>query len=422
MDQIHKRATAEQVKILLKGYCHGLLDRPAIEQTLGISKSTFFVLLREYRCNPDGFSLTYQRATPTRLPASTEEKIVKELMLDKSLIDDSSLPITTYNYSAIRDRLAKHDIKVALSTIIDRARNLGCYQPHPKKRAHDREVVTTAVGALIQHDASHHKWSPYAGERWVLITSIDDFSRKLLYADFLEQETTWAHIKAAESVMLAYGIPLRYYVDSLRVFRFVQQRDSVWRKHVLQTDEADPQWRQVMNCLGVAVSYALSAQAKGKVERPYRWLQDRIVRTCAIEQITAIDDARAVLKEELDRYNNHQVHSTTGEVPSIRFDKARKEGKSLFRPFALPHPYTSTKDIFCLRDKRTVNGYRKISLSNHDIPAPNVPLREEVEVHLVPDVARGALEVRIWWEDRMVNAVTYPLREFRSLAVSWGEI
>ena len=412
MDQIHKRFTAEQVKVLLKGYCQGILERPAIEETLGIGKSRFFVLLREYRHNPDGFSLAYDRATPTRLPASTEEKIVKELMLDKSLIDDSSLPITTYNYSAIRDRLARHDIKVALSTIIDRAKGLGCYQPHPKKKAHDREVVTTAIGALIQHDASHHKWSPYARERWVLITSIDDFSRKLLYADFLEQETTWAHIKAAESVMLAYGIPLRYYVDSLRVFRFVQGRDSVWRKHVLQTDEADPQWRQVMRCLGVDVSYALSAQAKGKVERPYRWLQDRIVRTCAIEEITTIDDARAVLKEELNRYNNHQVHSTTGEVPSIRFEKARKEGKSLFRPFTLPKPYTSTKDVFCLRETRRVNGYRKISLSNHDIVVPNVPLREEVEVHLIPDVERGALEVRIWWENRMVQSVTYPLKEF----------
>ncbi|MFO7773587.1 MAG: hypothetical protein R6V59_06605 [Dehalococcoidia bacterium] len=75
MDQIHKRATAEEVKILLKGYCHGLLDRPAIEQTLGISKSTFFVLLREYRRNPDGFSLTYQRVTPTRLPASTPKRL-----------------------------------------------------------------------------------------------------------------------------------------------------------------------------------------------------------------------------------------------------------------------------------------------------------------------------------------------------------
>jgi len=412
MDQVHKRFTAEQVKVLLKGYSQGALDRSAIEEILGISRSRFFVLLGEYRRNPDRFSLTYHRITPARIPVSVEKEIKREIMLEKSLIDDCSLPITTYNYSAIRDRLIKRDIKVSSPTIIARAKGLGCYQPHPRNKAHDREVVTTAIGALIQHDASHHKWSPYASQKWALITSLDDFSRKILYADFVEQETTWAHIKAAESTMLAYGIPLRYYVDSLRVFRFVQGRDSVWRKHVLQTDEADPQWKQVMRTLGVDVSYALSPQAKGKIERPYRWLQDRIVRTCAIEKITAVDDARAVLKEELNRYNNHQVHSTTGEVPSIRFDKARKEGKSLFRPFALPNPYTSVKDIFCLRETRRVNGYRKILLSNHEIAVPNVPLREEVEVHLIPDMTRGALELRIWWEDRMVQSVTYPLKEF----------
>jgi hypothetical protein len=412
MDQVHKRLTTEQVKVLLKGYCQGLLDRSSIEEVLGIGRSRFFALLNEYRHDPDRFSITYERRSRPRLPVRVEAEIEKELMLEKNLIDDSTLPISSYNYAAIRDRLIKRDIKVSSPTIIARAKKLGCYRPHPKKKAHDREVVTTAVGALIQHDASHHKWSPYAGERWVLITSIDDFSRKLLYADFLEQETTWAHIKAAESVMLAYGIPLRYYVDSLRVFRFVQGRDSFWRRHILQTDEADPQWRQVMRCLGVDVSYALSPAAKGKVERPYRWLQDRIVRTCAIEKITTIDDARAVLREELNRYNNHQVHSTTGDVPSIRFNKARKEGRDLFRPFALPKPYTSTKDVFCLRETRRVNGYRKISLSNHNIPVPNVPLRAEVEVHLIPDVKRGALEVRIWWENRMVNSVTYPLNEF----------
>jgi hypothetical protein len=53
-------------------------------------------------------------------------------------------------------------------------------------------------------------------------------------------------------------------VDNLRVFRFVQGRDSNWRKHILETDEVDPQWRQVMRLLGVDVIYALSAQAKGK--------------------------------------------------------------------------------------------------------------------------------------------------------------
>jgi hypothetical protein len=167
-----------------------------------------------------------------------------------------------------------------------------------------------------------------------------------------------------------------------------------------------------MRVLGVDVTYALSPQAKGKIERPYRWLQDRIVRTCALERLSAIEEVCPVLREEVDRYNNHQVHSTTGEIPSIRFEKARREGNSLFRPFVLPKPYISTKDVFCLREKRMVNGYRRISLFNREIEIPNVPLREEVEVHLVPDIERGALEVRIWWNNRMVHSVAYPLKDF----------
>ena len=415
MEQIHRRFTTEQVKVLFKAYCKGTLDRPAVQETLGIGKARFFALLKQYRHNPEGFCLIYQRTAPARLPARAEEEIERELMLEKGLIDDPTLPITTYNYSAIRDRLVKRAVIVSLPTIITRAQSLGCYRPHPRKKVHDREVVTTAIGTLIQHDASHHRWSPYAKERWVLITSLDDFSRKMLYADLFEQETTWAHIRAAEALMRTCGIPLRYYVDSLRVFRFVQGRDSFWRRHILQTDEADPQWRQVMKILGVDVSYALSPQAKGKVERPYRWLQDRIVRTCAIEKLTTIEEVRTVLKEEVNRYNNHQVHSTTGEIPSIRFDRAKREGNSLFRPFTLPKPYTSVKDVFCLREKRMVNGYRKISLFNHEIQVPKVPLREEVEIHLVPDTPREALEVRIWWENHMVQSLVYPLREFPSV-------
>ena len=69
----------------------------------------------------------------------------------------------------------------------------------------------------------------------------------------------------------------------------------------------------------------------------------------------------------LGRGNNHQVHSTTGEIPGLRFANATTVGNSLFRPFALPKAYTSTKDIFCMRERRIVNGYRRISLFNHRI-------------------------------------------------------
>ena len=180
--------------------------------------------------------------------------------------------------------------------------------------------MTTAIGALVQHDASTHKWSPLASEKWTLITSIDDFSRKILFADFCDRETTWAHIQATQFVCMKFGLPARYYVDSLRVFRFVQGRDSVWRKHVLETDDVDTQWRKMMRVLGVDVSYALSPQAKGKVERPFRWLQDRLVRTSVYEGLSTREEVRAALHAEVHRYNDHQVHSTTGEIPNRRFD------------------------------------------------------------------------------------------------------
>jgi hypothetical protein len=328
MKQVHKRFTSEHVQNLFRGYCQGLLNREAIEEALDIGKTRFFALLKLYRQNPEAFSIVYQRSAPFRISHSVEKEIEKELRLEKSLIEDRTLPISGYNYSAIKDRLLKRGIKVSVPTIIDRAKHLGCYKGRPKKKAHDRQVLTTAIGALIQHDASHHRWSPYAKEKRVLISSLDDYSRKLLYADFFEEETSWAHIRAAQAIIGRYGLPLRYYVDSLRVFRFVQYRDSFWRRLVLGTDEANPQWKQLMNSLGVEVIYALSPQAKGKIERSFRWLQDRIVRTAAIEKLSTIDELRPVLREEVHRYNYLQVHATTREIPSFRFEKARKNRKN----------------------------------------------------------------------------------------------
>ena len=412
MEQIHRRFTTEQIKALLKGYLEKNLDRREVEEILGIGKARFFSLLREYRESPEGFSVEYRRSSPARIPALWEKGIAHALLEEKELIDNPSLPITSYNYSAVRDRLAGQGIEVSLPTIIDRAKGLGCHKPRKKKKAHDREVVTAAVGALIQHDASHHLWSPYAEQRWALLTSLDDFSRLLLYADFWGAESSWAHIRAACDLTHEFGIPLRYYVDSLSVFRYVKTRDSVWRRHVALTDDVDPQWKKVMKVLGVEVVYALSPQAKGKVERPYRWLQDRIVRTCALEKLSSMEDVRAVLKKEVYRYNHRQVHSTTGEIPSVRFEKALKEGNSLFRPFAIPKPYSLPRDVFCLRESRMVNSYRKIEIHKHEITVPGVPLRDEVDVHLIPDAKRGAMELRIWWRDKMVKSVVYPLGEF----------
>jgi len=410
MAQIHTKFTVEQVKVLLASYENGHLSREEIEKTLGIGKTRFFALLKYFRENPVTFSIDYQRTSKKRLEPDTEEKIKAELLRDKALLDDKDLPISGYNYAALNDRLKKGGIKVSTPTIINRAINLGCYQAKKKKKAqHDREVTTSAVGDLIQHDASIHKWSPYAVDKWTLITSLDDYSRMLLYADFVESETSWAHIQAAQFLMQTFGVPFRYYVDNLRVFRFIQHRDSVWKNLVLGTDDVNTQWQQTLALMKTGVVFALSPQAKGKIERPYRWLQDRIVRTCALEHVSSLEDARSVLREEVHRYNFLQVHSTTQEIPVIRFENACLDQKSLFRPFVIPQPYSLAKDVFCIRHARVADGYRKVSIANHMFQIPGIVPREDVEIHFVPDELKSQVELRFWANNKLVYSAYLPI-------------
>jgi len=78
-----------------------------------------------------------------------EAEIERALLREKELAENPRLPISGYNYSALRDRLARKAIRVSLNTIIRRAKGLGCYKPHRKRKAHDREVLTTSIGALV---------------------------------------------------------------------------------------------------------------------------------------------------------------------------------------------------------------------------------------------------------------------------------
>jgi len=401
-EQLHKRFTDEQVRLLLRRYLSGEMEIRHLLAVLGLGRRRFFQLVGEYRQDPERFSVAYGRKEATRkISKETDGNIIKELTIEKGLIENKEIPLWRYNYSYVQDQLwRKYHQKVSLPTIISRAKEHNFYFPRPERKAHDREVLTNYVGELIQHDSSQHKWAPCAEEKWYLISSLDDHSRMMLYADFVEKEYSWNHILALESVALRYGLPMTYYVDSHSIFRFVQGRDSYWRNHYKVTDEADPQWKQVLLDCRVKITYALSPQAKGKIERPYGWLQDRIVRTCARYNVRNIKQGREILRYEMDRYNNRQVHSTTEEIPALRFQRAKKEGRSLFREFVVPPPFQSTKDIFCLRAERTVNAYHKISFNNLGFDTSGIPIFEKVQLRIVPDQESGLAEIRLWHKDK----------------------
>ncbi|MFH1452551.1 MAG: hypothetical protein ABIH00_01060 [Armatimonadota bacterium] len=404
MAQLHKKFTDDQVKELIKRYLNKEIERTYIQEILGIKKRRFFVLIKKYKENPCEFSVQYTRKVKSReISKDIEKNILKELKTDKKLIEDKNVPLSRYNYSYVKHILEeKHKQKVSLPTIIDRAKKLGFYLKKKKKKGHDREVLTNYAGELIQHDSSYHLWAPYAKEKWYLITSLDDFSRYLLYAVLLKKESTWAHINAVQSVFLRHGLPYSYYVDCHSIFRFVQGRDSFRRNHYKLTDDINPQWKQVMDDCGVKITYALSPQAKGKIERPYGWIQDRLVRTCVREDISDIKQAQRILNREVHRYNYQQVHSTTLEVPHFRFQRALKEKKSLFRKFTVKPPYQSVKDIFCLKADRTIDPYRKISINNLQLKVNGAIPKETVNLRIYP-INNQISEIRFWRRGKLID-------------------
>jgi hypothetical protein len=407
-EQLHKRFTSDQVRTILLWYEDQTITQTEACERLQCSRSRFFQLLERYRQNPNVFTITPRRQSwVTRPPVApaTEEQIRAALERERALIEDPRIPIRTYNYTAVRDEVVQRTgSNICVETVRRRAHAWGFVTAIRKNRpAHDRVVLTTAVGQLFQHDSSTHLWSPFAAEKWTLITTLDDFSRRLLYADLVPVETSWTHICAAEAVLTGVGVGTAYYADSHSIFRFVCHRDSLWRMQRKRTDDVDTEWKRAVKAAGMQVWHALSPQAKGKIERPYRWLQDRLVRRCAKEGVRTLEETR----DEVARYNDHQVHSTTKEIPMIRFERAVRERRSQLHPFRIPPPFTSPKDIFCLMEERIVDGYRRVAWRKHQMEVPRtIPVGARVELHIIPDPARP--EVRIWYANAVRQVVLLP--------------
>lgn len=407
--QIHKRLSEEQVITILENYLAKEVGAKEAMTNLGLKRSQFFNLTSQYKNNPDKFNLEHRGNNGNRrISGEAEAKILRELKSEKKLIDDKNIPIKSYNYSAVKESLEeKYNIAVSLPTIINRAKEKGFYQEKNIKKVHDREVLTNLAGELAQHDSSYHLWSPYMDKKLYLLTTIDDYSRLLLYAELAEQENAWVHILALKSVFLQYGCPFKYYPDQHSIFRFVKDRDKhrPHNNYSKFTDDIDTQWKQVLLECQVGITYALSPQAKGKVERPYRWLQDRIVRTAAREKITTIEGLRKVLKELADKYNTKWVHSTTKEIPITRFENALKNNKSLFKSFKIERADQTIDDIFCLKAERIVDSYRRISFDGFEFRVPNGVPRQTVNLKISPDTKNGLVKIRFWQNDSFLGEV-----------------
>lgn len=412
--QIHTKFTSAQVKELMQKYLNKEINRKYLQQILGVGKSRFFELVGSYRKNPQGFSVEYKRSGPTRsIDPAIKDNIIKELAIDKKAIANKDIALYQYNYSYVQQRLKQtYQQKVALTTIINHAKINDFYLPKRNKpKTHDREVLTTHIGELIQHDASYHLWAPDSGVKWTLLTSLDDHSRFMLYAKLVDRESSWSHISALQSVVIKYGTPLAYYTDCHSIFRYVKGRDQLHQNFTKFTDDVDPQWKMVIKDCNIKPIYALSPQAKGKIERPYGWLQDHLVRTCIRENVKDIAHAQCILNAERDHYNYKQIHSTTKEIPNLRFNSAIKAKKSLFRIWSIPKPFLSIRDIFALRTSRFVDNYHCVTINNFKFKLTDVEPRQPVDIRIYI-LDQDFCELRFWYQGKLIKVERIKNKDF----------
>lgn len=231
----------------------------------------------------------------------------------------------------------------------------------------------------------------------------------MLYAKLIEQECSWAHIEALQSVVLKHGTPLSYYTDCHSIFRYVKGRDQLHQKYNLlpTTLTRNGKW---LSRTAISNRFTLSPQAKGKIERPYGWVQDHLVRTCIRENVKDINHAQRILNAEVSHYNFKQIHSTTMEIPIRRFNSAI-EAKIFIPPLVDSEAFLSVRDIFALRTSRFVDNYHCVIINNFKFKLTDVEPRQPVDIRIYI-LNQDFCELRFWYQSKLIKVERIKNKDF----------
>ena len=171
----------------------------------------------------------------------------------------------------------------------------GLWEPKARRemREHPSRPRRDCLGDLVQIDGSPHDWFEGRGPSCTLIVYVDDATSRLLATGFFAAETTEAYMRTTRAHLESHGRPVAYYSDRYSVFR-VNRRDR----------EGEPtQFARALRTLDVESIQAGSPQAKGRVERANRTLQDRLVKEMRLRGICGIDAGNGYLPAFMADYN-----------------------------------------------------------------------------------------------------------------------
>lgn len=212
----------------------------------------------------------------------------------------------------------EEDIKISDETLRLWLIETGDIKKSRKRKRHRQWRERKAYfGEMLQMDGSHHDWLEGRGPEIVLMGSIDDATNKI-FGRFYEYEGTMPAMDCFRRYSGLYGLPGSVYID----------RHTTYKSNAKPTIEDDllgrrplSQFERAMEELGVEVIHANSPQAKGRVERLFRTLQDRLVKEMRLKGIKSIEEANLFLDGYLKRHNE-------------RFSIEAAEKEDLHRPLA----------------------------------------------------------------------------------------
>lgn len=163
-------------------------------------------------------------------------------------------------------------------------------------RVHSPRERRPRRGELVQIDGSHHDWFEGRAPKCCLIAFIDDATGQVLGARFSLTETTQAYFEVLRRHVQAHGVPLALYSD----------RHSIFTKHNPE-DPTPTQFERALLQLGIEPIQAYSPQAKGRVERLFQTLQDRLIKAMRLQQVSTMEEANAWLDSYLQTHNQRFV-------------------------------------------------------------------------------------------------------------------
>lgn len=244
------------------------------------------------------------------------------------------------------EKLADRDgLHVSRETVRSWMVDAGLWLSRKQRRSfHQPRLRREAYGELVQIDGSEHRWFEDRGPPCSLLVFVDDATGKLMQLRFVRSESAFTYFEALELYLRRHGAPIAFYSDKHSVFR-VAKKDA-------KGGQGMTQFGRALCELNVEILCANSSQAKGRVERMNRTLQDRLVKELRLAGIATMEAGNAFLPTFIEHYN-------------ARFAVTPARSEDLHRPLNLaPDRLT---EILCKREQRYVGSQLTFSFERKRI-------------------------------------------------------